>query len=72
MTHALPDRRRWEGWTEHGAPVIAHVVERCAYCSFSASGPVEQMRQAFAEHVCDRPAPPAVSRRRRDGFVLRR
>jgi hypothetical protein len=30
------------------------VVERCAYCEFVIVAPLEQARQAFAEHVCDR------------------
>jgi hypothetical protein len=34
------------------------------------AGPLEQTRQAFAQHECDRPAPPAVSKLRRSGFRL--
>jgi hypothetical protein len=50
------DHRRWHGWAEQAAGVRA--VERCAYCSFVTSGPLEEARQAFTEHVCDsRPRP---------------
>jgi hypothetical protein len=47
----LPDDRRWQGWGEV-VRVDARVVERCSYCSFTASGPLEQARAAFREHVC--------------------
>jgi hypothetical protein len=50
------DHRRWHGWADPAAS--APVVERCAYCSFVTSGPLEETRQAFTEHVCDsRPRP---------------
>jgi hypothetical protein len=45
------------------------VVERCAYCDFTVSAPLEQARQAFAQHACDRPKPVATARR--SGFALR-
>jgi hypothetical protein len=63
------DLRRWQGWDDQAAEG-APVVERCSYCAFTASGPVEETRQAFAEHVCDRPKP--TTTHRTSGFVLRR
>jgi hypothetical protein len=36
-------------------PVDARVVERCAYCGFTTNAPLEQARQAFKAHQCDRP-----------------
>ena len=62
------DHRRWQGWGEYA--LERPVVERCAYCDFVASGTVKQARQAFAEHVCDRPRP-TTTVRRRSGFRLR-
>lgn len=58
---------RWQGWDELAAESVP-VVERCAFCSFRASGPVEEARQAFERHERDRPPPPAVSKRRCSGF----
>jgi hypothetical protein len=37
----VPDRRRWHGLAEEPA-AAASVVERHGYCSFTASGPLEQ------------------------------
>jgi hypothetical protein len=48
----------------------ATVVERCEFCSFVATGPLEQARRAFAEHECGRPKP-EKSVSRRSGFALR-
>jgi hypothetical protein len=42
----------------------AKVVERWAFCSFVATGPLEEARRAFAEHECDRPKPTTTVRRR--------
>jgi hypothetical protein len=42
------------------------VVERCVHCDFTVSAPLEEARQAFAEHECDRPRPPTAVRRRRE------
>ena len=60
---------RWQGWDELAAE-SAPVVERCAYCEFVASGPVEAARQAFERHECDLPKPTTTARRR-SGFRLR-
>jgi hypothetical protein len=70
VTDRLPQERRWQGWRE-GMFAEARVTERCAYCSFTVSAPLEQARQSFAEHVCDRPKPEPMKRRTR-GFSLRR
>ena len=32
------------------------VVERCAFCDFSVSAPLDEARQAFVRHECRRPA----------------
>jgi hypothetical protein len=50
--------------------VDVQLVEPCAFCSFVATGPLEEARQAFTEHVCDR-AEGAVSKRSRSGLSLR-
>jgi hypothetical protein len=63
------DEYRWLGW-ERGALPQPVVVERCAYCNFAVSAPFEQARQAFEQHVCDRPKP-TTTKRRRSGFSLR-
>jgi hypothetical protein len=55
--------------------VLDPVVARCAYCDFVAAGDVDDARQAFAKHVCNRPPPPAVSalsHRRRRGWRTRK
>lgn len=39
------------------------VTLRCRYCTFTAVVDADNARQAFAEHVCDRPPPPAKSAR---------
>jgi hypothetical protein len=65
----LPPHRKWIGWRED-ASVAPPVIERCYYCSFGVSAPLEQAREAFEEHACDRPRPETSSRRRR-GFSLR-
>jgi hypothetical protein len=44
----------------------AKIVERCAFCSFVATGPLEDVRRAFERHQCDRPLP-TVSKRRAAG-----
>jgi hypothetical protein len=36
-------------------------MERCAFCSFSLSAPLEQARQAFVAHECARPRPTRTS-----------
>jgi hypothetical protein len=38
-------------------PVDTRVVERCAYCGFTTNAPLEQAREAFQAHRCDRPQP---------------
>ena len=53
-------------------PVSARLVDGsvrvgCAFCDFAARGTVEETREAFAEHVCDRPRP-TETKRRRGGF----
>jgi IS30 family transposase len=55
--------------------VLEPIVERCAYCNFETVGDVDDARQAFVNHVCDRPPPPAVSalsRPRRRGWRSRK
>ena len=55
--------------------VLEPIVERCAYCDFAVAGDVDDARQAFVKHVCDRPPPPAVSalsRPRRRGWRSRK
>jgi len=47
--------------------VLDPVVARCAYCNFAVAGDVGDARQAFAEHICNRPPPPAKSARSRRG-----
>ena len=65
----LPDGRRWHGWGEPRL-VDARVVERCAFCDFTVAAPAAEAREAFAQHVCDRPKPKTSIRRRR-GFAIR-
>ncbi len=68
---AATDEYRWQNTRERlGFPEPA-VTERCAFCSFSVSAPLEQAREAFAEHLCDRPKAPTTVRRR-SGFALKR
>jgi hypothetical protein len=45
-----------------GQPILC----KCAHCSFEIRAPLEQARQAFAEHRCSRPRP-TVSKRRAAG-----
>jgi hypothetical protein len=50
------DLRRWQGFGG-GFPMFPEppVIERCAHCDFTVSAPLEDARQAFAKHRCDRP-----------------
>jgi hypothetical protein len=51
---------------------MAPVRTTCAYCGFTVTAALEQARDAFEQHRCDRPRPVASSRRRRGGgFALR-
>jgi hypothetical protein len=62
------DERRW---TNFGGMVMSpetRVVERCAFCSFVATGPLEEAGRAFAEHECDRPKP-TTTVLRRSGYL---
>jgi hypothetical protein len=73
------DERQWQGWGVPGngaryrGPFPAFpeppVTERCAYCSFTVSAPLEEAREAFQAHECGRPRP-VTSKRRRSGFAL--
>jgi hypothetical protein len=63
------DERRWTNFGGMAMFPEATIVERCAFCSFVATGPLEQARRAFAEHACDRPRP-VTSKRRRSGLAL--
>ena len=46
------------------------VRERCAFCSFEASAPLEQARAAFAQHECERPRPEPRPKRRPGSPVI--
>lgn len=50
MTYALPERRRWQGWTEHGEAVGVQVT-RCAFCDFTVSGELEATRAAATARI---------------------
>jgi hypothetical protein len=65
-----PARRR-QGW---GVPMSPEpsVVERCCYCDFTVSAPLEEARQAFQAHVCARPRPTSTKRRRSSFSTIRR
>ena len=39
------------------------VTERCAYCDFSARGSLEDVRERWEAHACERPPPPKQKRR---------
>jgi hypothetical protein len=59
---------RWGSWSAAFADMT--VVERCAFCDFTISAPVETAHAAFEAHECGRPKP-ETSVRRRSGFALR-
>jgi hypothetical protein len=68
---ATSDDYRWQNIRERvGLPLEAMVTSACAYCDFSVSAPLEQARQAFRAHHCNRPKPETTVRRR-SGFALR-
>jgi hypothetical protein len=74
-TTAARKKRRAEKEEGEQKVVIDPVVARCAYCDFVARGEVDEARQAFSEHVCNRPPPPAKSARSRPrgrGFRTRK
>jgi hypothetical protein len=62
------EERRWQGFGA-GLPMFpeAKIVERCVHCDFTVSAVLEEARQAFERHECDRPKPTTTLRRRR-GF----
>jgi hypothetical protein len=46
------------------------IICRCAFCSLKVKAPLEETRQAFERHECNRPRPTSTVRRR-SGFALR-
>jgi hypothetical protein len=51
-----------QGWAEHQL-VDTRVIERCAFCDFTITVPVEEAWEAFREHECSRPRPAPSGRR---------
>jgi hypothetical protein len=62
------DERRWTNFGRMVMSPEATVVERCEFCSFVATGPLEKAREAFEAHECDRPKP-TTTVRRRSGYL---
>jgi hypothetical protein len=59
------DLHRWRSLSD-GLPLYLPIVQRCAFCDFRVEAPLEEARQAFADHVCDRPMP--ATKRKASGF----
>jgi hypothetical protein len=56
---AVTDEYRWQGWRDRVGLPEPIVLERCGFCDFAVSAPLEEARGAFEAHVCNRPRPVA-------------
>ena len=56
----------------YARPVDTRVTTKCSHCSFEVSAPLEEAREAFEAHRCDRPKPKSTVRRRSSFSTIRR
>ena len=50
----VSDVSRWRGWPTGLAELPQPVTIRCARCGFATEGQLEQAREAFQTHECER------------------